>query len=368
MRYFNAITDPVYVKPASFSRLDRFYLRFIRDERDLPFAYLTVRISLTMLPLGILLFMPFIQGWWWWGIAVAYQYLNNFTYKGPFGLMLHCTSHRKFFKKEYEWMNQYLPWVVAPFFGHSPETYYAHHVGMHHAENNLEEDESSTMPYTRDSVRGFMSYFLKFFFTGIYHLANYFIRKKRKRLMVRAVRGEILFIAFCTALCFVNWPATLCVFIIPFCIYRLIAMMGNWAQHAFICPRQPENDYRNSITCINTKYNHKCWNDGYHISHHEKQTMHWTEHPVHFRQNLDKYLNNDAIVFEGIHFLHVFFWLMRKRYDLLARHYVDLGHSFINDAQICGFLRSRTRKIIRTPESMAEEAAKPFVFPSLYEY
>jgi hypothetical protein len=368
MKYLNAITDPVYVKPARFSRLDRFFLRFIRDERDLPFAYLTLRISLTMLPLGIMLYLPFVQGWLWWSIAIVYTFLNNFTYKGPFGLMLHCTSHRKFFKKEYEWMNNYLPWVVAPFFGHSPETYYAHHIGMHHAENNLEEDESSTMPYRRDSLRDFMRYFLAFLFTGIYHLASYFVRKKRKRLLVRAVRGELLFIAFCIALCFANWQATVCVFILPFFIYRLIAMMGNWAQHAFICPRDPGNEYRNSITCINTKYNHKCWNDGYHISHHEKQTMHWTEHPEHFRKHLVDYIKNDAIVFDGIHFLHVYFWLMRKRYDLLAKHYVDLNGSFITDAQICGFLRSRTQKIVRDPEAEKDEANRPFVFPSLYEY
>jgi len=59
---------------------------------------------------------------------------------------------------------------------------------------------------------------------------------------------------------------------------------------------------------------------------------------------------------------------MRKRYDLLAKHYVDLNGSFISDAQICGFLRSRTQKIVRNPNAEIEDASKPFVFPSLYEY
>lgn len=338
------ITDPVFVKPGNYSKLEQFYLRFIKDERDLPFVKLSVQITLTMLPLAVLLYMPFIDGWLWALIAVAYQFLNNFTYKGPFGLMLHCTSHRMLYKKEYGFLNHYLPWVIAPFFGHSPETYYTHHIGMHHAENNLEEDESSTMPFQRDSLRGFGAYFGTFLFTGIYHLCAYFFRKKRKRLLMRSVRGELLFFAFCIAMCFVNAPATIVVFIVPFFLYRLVAMMGNWAQHAFIDVNDPGNAYKNSITCINTKYNVKCWNDGYHISHHIKQTMHYTEHPGYFLKTIDQYIAQKAIVFDGIHFLHVFIWLMRKRYDLLARHFVNIGDTYANDDEVIAFLKSRTRK------------------------
>lgn len=345
MKQLTGITDPIYIKPKEFSATDKFFLKYIRDERDLPFAYLTLKITLTLLPAGILLYMPFITGWVWWAVAIVYAYFNNFAYKGPFGLMLHCTSHRAFFKKEYNFLNNYLPWVIAPFFGHSPETYYTHHIGMHHAENNLEDDESSTMPFKRDSLKDFGVYFGTFLFSGIYHLAAYFFRKKRQRLLYRSVRGELVFILFCIALSFVNFAATLWVFIIPFFLYRLVAMMGNWAQHAFIDPRDPGNDYKNSITCINTKYNLKCWNDGYHISHHEKQSMHWTEHPVHFRKTLDNYVKNDAIVFDGIHFLHVFFWLMRKRYDLLAKNFVNLGDRFASDEEVIAFLKSRTEKI-----------------------
>ncbi len=360
MKPLNAITDPVFVKPAAYSSVERFYLRFIRDERDLPFVKLTVRISLTLLPLAVICYLPFVNGWWFALAALAYHYFNNFAYKGPFGLMLHCTSHRKLFKKEYEGLNHYIPWVIAPFFGHSPETYYTHHIGMHHAENNLEADESTTMPYQRDSFAGWAHYFGKFLFTGIYHLAAYFFRKKRQRLLMRSVRGELMFMAFCAAMCFVNWPATLIVFIIPFFLYRLVAMMGNWAQHAFIDASDPGNAYKNSITCINTKYNVKCWNDGYHISHHEKQTMHYTEHPIHFQKNLPRYIANEAIVFDGIHFLHVYIWLMRRRYDLLAKHFVNLGDRYANDAEVIAFLKSRTRKIAFSDSSsvpvMAEAA------------
>ncbi len=342
------ISDPISVqKPDSHS--GRFFASLLRDERDLPFVYLTLKITFTLIPLAVLLYVPSLPAWLWWVVAIAYQYLNNVAFKGPYGLMMHCTSHRPFFKAEYGFMNHYLPWVIGPFFGQTPETYYTHHVGMHHPENNMPEDESSTMHYQRDSVKGFLVYLGTFLFMGMYHLCSYFVRKKRKRLLYRSVRGELLFIVMCVALCFVNWPATLVVFILPFITFRVIAMTGNWAQHAFIDPDDPANTYKNSVTCINTMYNVKCWNDGYHISHHINPTMHWTEHPIFFKGTLQEYATNNAIVFDGIHFLHVFVYLMRDRYDLLSKHFVNIGNRFNSDEEIIAFLRSRTKKIDITP-------------------
>lgn len=340
------ITDPVFVRPERESRADKFFKKLIRDERDLPFVHLTIRITLVLLPLAVLLYLPFVQGWLWGIAAAAYFIFNNFVFKGPFGLMLHCTSHRAFFKKEYGFLNHYLPWVIGPLFGQTPETYYTHHIGMHHPENNMPEDESSTMAFQRDSLRSFGAYLGSFFVAGVYNLAGYLFRKNRKRLMARLVRGELLFIGGCVALCFVNWPATLMVFIVPFVISRIIMMLGNWAQHAFVCAEDPSNPYKNSVTCINTKYNHKCWNDGYHISHHIKPSMHWTDHPRYFKETLHEYIDNDAIVFDGIHFLHVFAYVITKRYDLLARRFVNIGGRYGSDEEVMAFLRGRTRRIV----------------------
>ena len=209
----------------------------------------------------------------------------------------------------------------------------------------MPEDESSTMKFQRDSLKDFSIYLGTFMFMGIYHLCAYFVRKNRKRLLYRSIRGELLFIAMCVALCFVNWPATLVVFILPFFTFRIIAMTGNWAQHAFVDASDPNNAYKNSVTCINTKYNVKCWNDGYHISHHIDANIHWTEHPTYFKNTLSEYASNDAVVFDGIHFLHVFIYLVRNRYDLLAKHFVNIGNRYKNDEEVIAFLRSRTQKI-----------------------
>jgi hypothetical protein len=121
-------------------------------------------------------------------------------------------------------------------------------------------------------------------------------------------------------------------------------MLGNWAQHAFIDPSEPENSYKNSITCINSKYNWQCWNDGYHISHHLKQTLHWTEHPRYFRDHVDNYSINNAVVFIKIDFMLVSIFLLAKRYDLLVKNFVNICGRFKSDDEIMSFLKKRVRK------------------------
>src|SRR5260370_29620014 len=173
-------------------------------------------------------------------------------------------------------MNQYIAWVLGPFFGESPETYFAHHVGMHHPENNLEEDISSTLPYRRDSLVDFLRYFLRFFFGALFQLTRYFAGKRRRALMIRCIIGELTFFAGIFVLFFVDWRATIAVFVLPFVITRFAMMTGNWAQHAFVDQGSPSNNYGNSITCINSTYNPPCFNDGYHIGHHLDSSPHWT--------------------------------------------------------------------------------------------
>jgi fatty acid desaturase len=342
-----SLHDPVFEAGVHvYCSFDRFWLSRIADERDLPFIYLTLKITFTMVPIGLMLYMPFITGIYWWIFAAVYFILNNFIFKGPFGLMLHCTSHRPFFKKEYSLLNKLLPWIIGPFFGQTPETYATHHLAMHHRENNLENDLSSTMQYQRDSFRSFSLYFIRFFFTVIPSLAWYFNERGQTQLRNKVIRGEIIFFSICTVLCFVNLLSTIMVFLLPLLLSRVIMMIGNWAQHSFVDEDDPGNFYKNSITCINTSYNRKCWNDGYHISHHIKPNLHWTLHPDHLKQNVQDYVNNKALIFEGIHFLHVWWYLMTKNYALLARNVVNLNDAFASEHEIISIMKSRTKAIL----------------------
>jgi len=344
MRTLGAIKDPVFVKPEKYGAFDQFWLNKIRDERDLPFIYLTLKITFIMIPVGLALYFP-LPSLVWWTLAIFYFYMNNFSFKGPFGLMLHCTSHRKFFKRKYQFFNRYLPWVVAPFFGQTPETYSSHHLGMHHLENNLEEDESTTMYYQRDSLGSFMKYFGNFFFFGVLTTIRYFHKKNRNKFRNKVIRGEVVFFIACGLLSIISFKATFWVFLLPFLISRLVMMMGNFAQHSFVDYDDPGNCYKNSITCINTPYNKKCWNDGYHIDHHLRPAMHWTNYPKHFREHLDEFAKNKALVFENLDFLKVWWLLMNKKYDKLADHVVNVKGMFNSEQEAINLMKARTRKM-----------------------
>lgn len=334
------ITDPVYTPKTEYNFIDRFFIKLIRDERDLPFIHLCLRILFFVIPVSILLFFYF--RWW---IAVPFLLFNIATGLGPFILMLHNTSHRKLFKQEYDILNNFIPWILGPFYGETPETYFGHHIMMHHAENNLIDDLSCTMNYQRDRFVDFLKYFFMFFFFGMADLGFYFKRKNRWKFIRRILMGEVGFIAMCIVLWQFNWQATLFVFVLPLLISRFGMMAGNWGQHAFINAATPANCYVNSITCINSRYNRTCFNDGYHIGHHLRPNMHWTEMPEELQKNIEKYKANNAIIFQNTDFFEVWFLLMTKNYRSLSSKYIDICEQFKSKEEIIAFLKKRVAAI-----------------------
>lgn len=342
MRTLTAINDPVYHEPSKFTAYERFWLRYINDKRDLPFIHLLTGIHLFVIPVALLLYTPVLQEWKWWLAYIPYFYISQMYFKGRFGLMLHCIVHRKLFKKEYQPLHHWIIWIVCPFFGHTPETYFVHHMGMHHVENNMDADASSTLRYQRDSLRGFLLYVTRFLFLGFSDTFLYFFSRKRKKFYMRLTAGEFAFYIFCIAMWFVNSKATLFVFIIPFLFARIVMMLGNWTQHAFV---NPDNHEDNTINCINTKYNQTCWNDGYHAIHHIRPALHYTDIPLEFNKNKSQLAQQKILTFEGIHYLHIFLWLMTKRYDKLASHLVNIDHMFSSEEEAIALMKQRTKKI-----------------------
>jgi fatty acid desaturase len=335
------LIDPVYEPKSRLNIIERLGARLINDPRDLPFITLQIKLTLIILPLAIVIYLVDIA---WW---MPYPYLAFVlgVYLGPYTLMLHNASHRPLYKPEYRWLNHYMTWVIGPFFGHTPGTYFVHHIGMHHPENNLKDDLSTTMPYQRDSFGDFLRYFGRFFAAVVPELGLYLWRRRRIRLFRMMLIGEISFLLFVVVMLFVNWQATLVVFVAPMVIARFAMMAGNWAQHAFIDRDDPANCYRNSITCINSTYNRRCFNDGYHIGHHLKANRHWTELPTDFEASRERYAKERAIVFEGVDFFVVWLMLMGKQYDALAKRFVPLVDNAPSREEIVAMLKERTRRI-----------------------
>ncbi|MEQ9425598.1 MAG: fatty acid desaturase [Cyclobacteriaceae bacterium] len=343
MKQLEKIKDPVF-KEKEFGPLDRFFLKFIRDKRDLPFIYLSLKITFTVVPMGLILYTDLLSGWQWFALAIFDLCLISLYFLGPFTLMLHNTSHRKFFKSEYYLLNNFIPWVLGPFMGQSPESYFSHHIGMHHPENNLKDDKSCTMYYQRDNILDFLTYYFRFLFIGLFELYAYLTSKNKTKMRRDLIKGEGFWYISAVLLSLINFKATLFVFILPLVIIRFGMMAGNWAQHAFIDHEDPANNFTNSITCINSVYNKRCFNDGYHIGHHFHPAMHWTDMPGNFLKNVDKYAENNAIVFEKLDYFMIWFYLMIGKYNWLANHFVNINHQHSSEEEVIALMKERTRR------------------------
>lgn len=293
---------------------------------------------------GVALF--FVDSSWLLYLAPAYWLALVGLVLDRFTLMLHCTSHRQLFKSKYRALNAGIPWIIGPFMGQTPESYFAHHMGMHHVEENLADDLSSTMRFQRDRFSHWLRYYGRFILFGLPELVLYFRRRNRSRLLRRVLFGEGLYWLVILALGVWKPAAVLVVLVGPLLLIRTLMMIGNWGQHAFVSATQPNNPHLASITCINSRYNRRCFNDGYHIGHHLNARSHWTEYPAEYRKNLQEYGQKDAIVFEGLDFFTVWLFLMTGRWSRLARGFVRLpGAPERDESAIIALLKERVRPV-----------------------
>jgi fatty acid desaturase len=326
----------------------------LSDLRDRPLLHLIVR-SCVFAMFSASLFIPGLIST---PLAILHFVVFVGCFAGPFTLFLHCHAHRPTFNSRFAWLNAAITLWLAPFFGQTPNTYFVHHIGMHHVEENLRDDTSSTLPFQRDSFGAWLYYFAEFLLLGLARVLAYQWRRGRRKLARRLVVGELSFWGAVALLSQINFFATLVVFIIPTVTMRILMMVGNWAQHAFTDPTEPTNPLRSSIVCIDTPYNTRGFNDGYHIIHHLAPTRHFSEFPQVFAEERERLGRADAIVFSGIDFFGVWLLLMFKRYGRLADAFVRLpGAPERNQAAIVALLKSRVARLPNATIPSARGAA-----------
>ncbi|HEY1956885.1 MAG TPA: fatty acid desaturase [Polyangiaceae bacterium] len=275
-------------------------------------------------------------------LLIPYAALLLF-YVGPFTGLVHEMSHRKIFRSRA--LQLLVLGILGPLYGLGPSLFRTHHVGMHHPENNLADDLTSTETYRRDSIVDFGQYYFRFLFLTLPELLAYLRRHRRSRMMRQTIGGGAFHVLIVALGLFVNWRAALPLLIGSIVVTRFVLAAGNWAQHAFIDPADPADPLCNSTTCINTRFNHVAFNGGYHTTHHERVGAHWSERPAILARDLDRYRSRGAVVFEGIDFGVVFLALMAKRHVFLARHRVHFGGARRDSEAIVAELRQRTRPI-----------------------
>jgi hypothetical protein len=328
-----ALTDPTSAPTYGDGLLSRWCRRALYEPRDEVFVRLSIKVIVVM---GLA--MAGLYRFFHWGLVPVYLAIWGW-YSAPVILMLHCTMHRPFIRRP-KWLDRAHPYVMSLFFG-IPTGYAEHHLGMHHVEDNMPEDLSSTLRYRRDSFLHFLVYFARFFFLIPVELTTYLWRKRRKRMARKALAGELAQEAVVVAALVLDWRFGLVAFALPFFTIRFLMMVGNWGQHAFVNTARKNDGVANSITCINSGYNQRAFNDGYHIGHHLKANRHWTEMPQDFLDNRERYAHEGAIVFKGLDFFMVSVLLWTGRWNVLAKRFVRLDGRERSDEDIVAMLKSR---------------------------
>jgi hypothetical protein len=202
----------------------------------------------TSLPSAIwLLFHRFS---YWHGIV---HLLMQVWYTGAYTLLRHQHIHQRGVLAKRSWMRVFdsvFPYVMDPLMGHTWNSYFYHHVKHHHIEGNGPDDLSSTIRYQRDNVWHFLHYVGRFYFLVWLDLPLYFIKRGQYASGLRAGFWDLSSYAVIILLLRLNFKAALFTHLLPLLIMRVGLMAGNWGQHAFVDPNEPDSDYRSSITLI----------------------------------------------------------------------------------------------------------------------
>jgi fatty acid desaturase len=335
------ITDPRGATKTIFQPLADRVTPHLTDARDVVVVQDILKASVLAL-LGLSLFVPGVFSWW---LAALYLVLL-IPRLGPLAIIVHLTSHRMLFKRPWRRLNAYVPWFLVLFYGITPGGYFAHHVGMHHPEENVGPDSSKTLRYRRDSLGSFVLYLLRFVAFGKWELIAYLHKKQKLKILRRFLLGELIHKTVIILALLIHWQAALAVIIAPYLILRYGLMMGNWTEHAFIDPDEPENPYKNSFTLVNCHYNRAMYNDGYHCTHHIRQGAHWADLPGDFEKDFSSYVQHQAVIFDGIRGLQVMWChLMLRRYDVMAKHLVSIGGIPTSIEDRIAWLKKRTAPI-----------------------
>jgi len=305
----------------------------LTDKRDMPMVHLQLNIIEYLVPGALFIYFIFMKenpppGYVRHILGFLYVAGNTILFQERFILLLHFYSHRPIYDRKCTFLNNYVNYLLTPFYGIPSGVYRIHHVIMHHNENNHEWDISSTETYQRDSLLCFLMYYFRFAVMIYAEIPIYCFKAKRFEELKEGVIGILAwaFTLFFLAK-FVNFWATFWVLLVPVFIAFLAMSFGNFCQHIFIDPTRPESNYALTYNCIDTWVNQRTFNDGYHVIHHYNARMHWSEMPAHFHTEAAqaKHIAEGALTFRNIHFFDVGIYVLTGRLSKLAEHYVHLG-------------------------------------------